>query len=535
MALPVPPPTIPIATDPVNQTGGTDSPIPSNLSPVDNSGQPSDIAKQYDDAISSRSPDRLYQMAKENMGTPIADAAVSSAKTITDGAKGFSALVSPIDNASNPQDAHLAAADAYKSVADNPQWGTALLRYVMGDKQGAVNLVTGGTPTTDIVYDKFGNQVQETRNALGEYLNRVDMATGKQITPQEWQQRGGDVSKIQNTLSYINEKAIQANNINGLNNTVNQTNAWGPTLAGQAPVVQRALDNLQAIKKDDIAAPLFAQALGTLTQSNSNTATSSNNTSTLKNYQSGVNVKQGAVVDQKFTSGLGLPGVWRFDGAGGMVNESGQSKSFSELLQNQDTANTGKENSKNIAASRDSLIESMRAAKLDASKQSMMLDTFDNMAAISQQNSTLASSVGKPSYIFLPSANSSTDRYSNAQVQLLQHQFNKDAMDGFQQYYKDNIKNYPSGKAPAPGELESAYTKTPQYQQLQQQYAEMAKSKLAENQASAPVKTANTNAPVAPPALVPSSAPKMAASPTAPAVGSPPQKTRKPLASIYGD
>ena len=137
-----------------------------------------------DDAIDRRDTGALTQIAKDNVGTPASDLAMRMVKTIDTSQKKFNELVSPIDKAggAGTQDGRVKIAQTFQTVADNPQWGTALLKYVMGDKAGAVKQVTGGDIKTLITYDNAGNQIEEKVNELGEPLSYTDRKTGQQLT-----------------------------------------------------------------------------------------------------------------------------------------------------------------------------------------------------------------------------------------------------------------------------------------------------------------------------------------------------------------
>ena len=119
--------------------------------------------QKYEVAVANRDPNALVSLAKETIGTPLSPISLYAADSINKKAQEFDALTSKIAQAggAGTPEGRMAVADTWKTVKDNPQWGDALLRYVLGDKQGAARMITGGDITTRITFDKYGKQIKE--------------------------------------------------------------------------------------------------------------------------------------------------------------------------------------------------------------------------------------------------------------------------------------------------------------------------------------------------------------------------------------
>lgn len=205
-----------------------------------------------DAAIENRDVQGLTQIAKDTIGTPASEVALRLAQTIEKGAADFNKLVAPIEKAGGvgTPEGRVQVANTFQTVADNPQWGTALLKYVMGDKMGAVKQVTGGDITKKISYDNSGNQIEETHNALGEALSYFDPKLGRNISKEEYANRVGGISSWENTLKGKTEALTRADSTKLFVKEEEQANNWYQLLQGQKPLLQENYNTLQKFKTD---------------------------------------------------------------------------------------------------------------------------------------------------------------------------------------------------------------------------------------------------------------------------------------------
>jgi hypothetical protein len=446
--------------------------------------EPTDPESMYDIAANSRSPDRFYKMAAAHVDDPEATAvALHGAKVVTENAKKFDSLITPAENAATPQERNMKIADAYKTVKDDPQWGTALMMYFMGQKKTAALMITGGKPEKVRFPDVNGNYIEETKNELGEVLSRRDVKTGQPVSDEEYNQRGGQASLMTNTMRYLNAAALNKANTEGLIETTQATNTWAAGTKALAAKVDNAFSQLMDMKGNDLTRDKFAEALGIVTQANSNTANKSQSLSTFKQLSSAANAKEGTTIDKSLTASIG-PGIFKADGKGGITNGTTISLSADALANKQKTLSSGDENTQQLNTSQEALINKWRNEGIDATTQAKLREALNTFTDLTKTNDELVAKAGKPDYIILPSASKSTDRYANMAAQLKQYQFNKDAVAGFKDYYNKNIGNHDPRQGFSPpdrGAMEAAYTRTQEYQDLLDRYRKETTDLLSQN------------------------------------------------------
>jgi hypothetical protein len=126
-----------------------------------------------------------------------------------------------------------ARAKGWTTIQDNPQIGTALLRFVMGDKIGALNQITGGAVKAETEYDDAGKMLIVNRNELGQ-IDSIFDPDGKMISRQEYAARGGS-RNLDKTLYRIQQLQMQeANTATYLKDTEKQNKSVGPLEAASS-------------------------------------------------------------------------------------------------------------------------------------------------------------------------------------------------------------------------------------------------------------------------------------------------------------
>jgi hypothetical protein len=488
-----------------------------------------DIPAQYDNAVANRDPQGLMQIAQNNPGTPEADHAFGAATTIVDSSNKFQKLTSQIDangGAATPE-GRIKTAEAYKTVADNPQWGTALIRYVLGDKQGAVNQITGGDVKTLITYDNGGNQIVERINALGEPVSRIDAKTGKPVDQNEYAQRVGGISAWANTQAGKRAEQMGTANAAALVKNTEAENKWATVTAGNAGLVKQFDFAVSQLK--DVNPAAYAEVLKYGNRNLSSAASSSNSKSLLNSWNNNVTNTEGQEINKSFISGLGLQGIWYADGKGGITDKKGHSATRGSLEQQQNTNNAGLQNETQLKQDQANLMMWLKAnpsskdPQENARIQNLAIEALRTSNEIAKNQSKVASQYETPSFLTLPSAFAETDQHSRGQVLTQQHLYNEEVMKLYQRYYNSVIKNYPADRPPAPQEIESNFIKQQEFKDLQQKYFDKTKDIL--NQKIQIQPEAKSTKPVSPPAKAANVVPKSKA---------PPKKTARELAIEHG-
>ena len=439
--------------------------------------------QKYEVAVANRDPNALVSLAKETVGTPLSQISLYAADSINKKAQEFDALTSKIAQAggAGTPEGRMAVADTWKTVKDNPQWGDALLRYVLGDKQGAARMITGGDITTRITFDKYGKQIKEQINALGEKVDVVDLETGKPIGMADYAKRGGGLPTWENTLGNLLEKENLKTNITKLNENVEKNNAWSAKTAALTPKYSELGDIFASLKNKDISPDALAKVFQFANQSMGATAAQSNNKSILNQWNQGVGFRTGEQVSKSVASQFGLPaGTWTFNGKGGVTNEKGETKSFSELEQAQNTNNVSQENTKNFNQTQADLLKYLKTSKLNDADQTQLMRALELSRDIGREQLELVAKHGTPTFLTLPSAFNLEDQYSRGRVQALQGASNAEVMDAFTKFYNKAIQNYGPGQAPKPNEIENAFTNSDEYKNIQAKYLGITKDILSE-------------------------------------------------------
>ena len=455
--------------------------------------------EKYEVAVANRDPNALVSLAKETVGTPLSQISLFAANNINSKLQEFDSLTSKIASAggAGTPEGRMAVADTWKTVKDNPQWGDALLRYVLGDKQGAAKMITGGDITTRITFDKYGKQIKEQINALGEKVDVVDLETGKPIGMADYAKRGGGLPAWENTLGNLLEKENLKTNITKLNENVEKNNAWSAKTAALTPKYSELGDIFANLKNKDIAPDVLSKVFQFANQSMGSTAAQSNNKSILNQWNQGVGFRTGEQVSKSVASQFGLPaGTWTFNGKGGITNEKGETKNFSELEQAQNTNNVSQENTKNFNQTQADLLKYLKTAKLNDADQTQLLRALELSRDISREQLELVGKHGTPTFLTLPSAFNLEDQYSRGRVQALQGASNAEVMDAFTKFYNKAIQNYGPGQAPKPNEIENAFTNSDEYKNIQAKYLGITKQILSEPRKFE--SSAKTQGPVAP-------------------------------------
>jgi len=324
-----------------------------------------------DIAIANRDVGALTQIAKDNIGTPASDVALRLARTIEDNSKKFNQMVAPIEKAGGPAtpDGRVQIANTFQTVADNPQWGTALLKYVMGDKMGAVKQVTGGDITKKVTYDNNGDQILETHNALGEPISYFDRKANRPLSQQEYAERVGGISSWENTLKGMTEKKVREESAGLMVKEENQANNWYQLLNSHRPLLESNYNDLKTFKSD-IDPTLYNKIVGAVSQSMGQANAKSNNISALKQLQDSLTKGESVKVDERLISSLRLNPkllgtTLEVKGDQLVSKDNSFSVNANKLNQMQETDNISSESTKNVSGTMASIAEAERLGKLN--------------------------------------------------------------------------------------------------------------------------------------------------------------------------
>ena len=419
--------------------------------------------KREDAAIANRDVGGLVQIAKDTIGTPASDVAMRAAKTIEENSLKLTNLAAPIDKKGGvaTPDGRLAFAEQFKTIADKPQWGNALIAYVMGEKKAAYLQVTGGAVSTKITYDNAGNQIEEQVNELGEPVSYTDRKTGKPLTKEEYANRVGGISAWDNTLKGQTEKEMRKQSQEALSKDEESANNWYQLTQNHKQFHSENYDTLNKLKSD-IPAPLYNKIIGSVSQSLGQANASSNGKSVLNSLQDAASKGESVKVDQRISAATGVPVgvVLRFKGENGRSEDNSYSVNLNKLKQQTDTENVTKEATQNASQTMASIAEAERLGQLDPVAAQRLRRVIENSQNMGREVAVATEKYGKPSFISLPTSASFVDKQAQVMAQSLQGMQNADQMDQYIQYRRNAMEGHrQTNTVPMPGEIGANYMK----------------------------------------------------------------------------
>jgi len=422
-----------------------------------------DPNKRENDAIANRDVNGLIQVAKDNIGTPASDVAMRAAKTIEQNALKLNNLVTPIEKKGGvaTQEGRLAFAEQFKTVKDNPQWGNALIAYVMGDKKAAVLQVTGGSVSTKITYDNNGNQIEEQVNELGEPVSYTDRKTGKPISKEEYANRVGGISAWDNTLKGKLEAETRKQSQEALLKDEDSANNWYQLTQSHKQFHAENYDTLSKLKSD-IPAPLYNKIIGSVSQSLGQANASSNGKSVLNQFQDAAHRGEGVTVNNQISAATNVPVgvILKIKGDRAVSEDNKYSVDINKLKSQTDTENISKEATQNASQTMASIAEAERlgqVSSVDAAKLRRVIENSQNMG---REVAVATEKYGKPSFISLPTSSTFVDKQAQVMAQSLQGMQNADQMDQYIKYRRDALEGHrQTNTVPMPGEIGANYVK----------------------------------------------------------------------------
>lgn len=421
-----------------------------------------------DAAIENRDVPALTQIAKDNIGTPASDVAMRLTKTIQDGTAKFKEMVDPIEKAGGigTPEGRVQVANTFQTVSDNPQWGTALLKYVMGDKMGAVKQITGGDITKKITYDNNGNQIEEAHNALGEAVSYFDPKIKQNISKEEYAQRVGGISAWENTLKGKTDTLTRAESTKLFVPEEQQANTWYQLTQSHKPLLQENFNTLKTFKTD-MGKDLYNQVVGSVSQSLGQTNASSKSKSALNQLTDSLARGESVKVDKNIASTLGLKpaliGTSLEVKGNQLVSSDNSFKADAGKLKSlQETDNVSAEASKNASQTMASIAEAERLKLINPVVAGKLRRVIENSQQMGREMSDAVEKHGKPAFISLPTSATFVDKQAQTLAQTLQGLQNADQMDEYIKYRRNAVEGHTrTNTVPLPGQIPTGFVLQP--------------------------------------------------------------------------
>lgn len=412
-------------------------------------------------------------------------ALVSTAKDIQDRGFQFKTLTAPIENAKTDGERNLAAANALRNVTEQPLYGQALIAFMMGNKEAAFNLATGGQVKTSVEFAKDNGNIIEVRaNALGQPQSYFDRGLNRLLTPEEYSQRGGSVTDFDRTLSGKNleqnrVKYNQAFSDEKVTNRALFTAFNG--INGKVDTLDKLVSNL----KFGLPGDVYANLVGTLSTAQGQASTAADASTALKQIQGNAASNKGQTITSEFAAQAGIPAkyvgeVFSIKGNYLVSEKDGFSKSISDLKQQSDSQSLSKETSKNTTSNLESVLtsESFKRAIAGKPKDEQAKIVQQMKAALTLSNeigSEITKTVdkyGKPSFISLPTSVTFADPQSQFMVQLETLRQNRDMINAYAPYFEETAGVYDNAKTlPVPGTIGANFVNKEIFKEIRNNYA----------------------------------------------------------------
>ena len=432
----------------------------------------------------------------------------------------FASMVKPINEAKSDGERNIAASNALRNVSEHPLYGQALVAFMMGQKEAAFNLATGGVIKTTTEYAKdTGDIIQVSVNAFGTPQSYFDVKQNRVLTPQEYSARGGSVSNIDHTLAMKSAEENRSAYNSAFNKEKERVNQWTQTYAGVVAPKLQFMENAYNKIKMDLPADEFAKLIATNNQSMSQSSTKSNASTYFNQITDNAANNRSQKIDAGLAAKLGLDKKYigadfGIDGNYLVSKTDGTKVDFGKLKQQTDSASLSSEAAQNSSATLESILTSKKFQSAIAGKskeeQSKIIQQIKTVTQFANEiGSSIMDTVdkyGKPSFISLPTAASFMDTQAQSMVQLSQHKQNLEQLAAYNSHFKENEDYYNKTKTlPVPGAIGASFTDKPIFKEIQGRWANKIQDIMSNEYVARSAKPATTRSenqpakPVAPP------------------------------------
>lgn len=469
---------------------------PVSPAPIGDTGmmQPinTDIHSMYEDAAAKGDPVSIYSLTSRLKGAPEEKYVQKIAAEAQDRVSSFQNEIKPVADAGGAAtpEGRLEAAKTWKTVADDPQKMNAFVRWLAGDKDWSKYL-TGGTQQTAMKYDRDGNQLEHTFNQLGQTISVRDMGTGRELSRDELAKRGGLIPSLEQAIGYQQEKEQAKFNVDAFN----KANIATQEYSSAAPVLKSAYEEqkqlLRNLNQSDLTEDQ-RKAIGAFTTRSMSAAQSMSDAFSALGQKVDNKNSQLSEKQQKALQ-TGLDALkWRLGADGSIVNAKGETVTKSDLQQAQSSANVGSQFEQQFTQNQKDFLKNEVFKNLGAAEIQKLGRVIDLQSQIDRKMIEMQQKHGTLPFLMNPDSYEIGNEFARGEAKALVGEFNADATKLFADWREQQLRNYPKGTVPKPGELESAFTRTQQFRQLKAEYAAQNKEILNRAGGAAPKTEENT-------------------------------------------
>jgi hypothetical protein len=445
--------------------------VPVYASAVNEAAQ---LKEQGNQDLQTRNVSGLLNVAnKMGADSDAGRALVSTAKDIQDRGFQFKTLTAPIENARTEGERNLAAANALRNVTEQPLYGQALIAFMMGNKEAAFNLATGGQVKTSVEFAKDNGNIIEVRaNALGQPQSYFDRGLGRLLTPEEYSKRGGSVTDFDRTLAGKNleQNRVKYNEEFSKEKIANRA-LYSTFNTIKLEPIQKLAEELKFGLPGDLYAKMMSIGTSALGQSSNRSDASQQ----LNQVIEGAGKSEGTTVTAEVAARLGLGREFAnkqlgIDGKYLVVKGTNLRENIDNLKQRTSSTTVANETTKNVNSNLEGLLtEKSFQAGIAGKSPKEQAETVQKMRAfvslLNEAGSTVSQAVdkyGKPDFISLPTNVSFADPQSQFMLQLESLRHNKDIINAYVPFFEEAAKVYDDAKTlPTPKQIQAAFVDRP--------------------------------------------------------------------------
>lgn len=434
---------------------------------------PATLASHYESAAGSGDPAAMYSLATRAKGTPLQDHFFELANGMQKRQDEFLKEAKPAIDAGglNTPQGRQVVADKWQTMADKPQKWRAFTEMLMGNPNWRL-WVNGGNVKTEIKYDQQGNPLQYNTNELGQIVGVKDLKSGQDISPEQFGQMGGAVNSLENTLGY-KQKTQQLQEYQTKATAANETaNAYGsaaPVLNDGYTKLRQMFTNLRGDELPDNVRNqigLFTQRSLNLNQSLSNGFNVLRQLSNNKNANISVQDKKDAEM------AASAAGFVKGKVSGEYQKATGESITNADLDQAQSNLSKSNALEQGFQQSKKDFLENQVMQSLSAGQKETIGAALDTAFQLDRQQAEMKQKYGSLPFLLDPKTFEIGDHFLRGESQAAIGQFNAQAMKMYSDFRSQMLSHYPKGSVPAPGEIEAAFAKTPEFNSLRQNFAD---------------------------------------------------------------
>lgn len=437
------------------------------------------LKEQGNQDLQTRNVPGLLNVAnKIGTDTEAGRALVSTAKDIQDRGFEFKTLTAPIENARTPGERNIAAANALRNTSEQPQYGQALIAFMMGDKQAAFNLATGGVIKNTVEFAKDNGSIIDVRtNALGQVQSYFDRELNRLLTPEEYSKRGGGVSDFDRTIAGKNQEQNRAK----YNEEFSKEKIANRALFSTFNTIKlEPIQQLANELKFGLPGDVYAKMVGIGTSAIAQSSNRADSSQALNQVIEGAGKSEGTTVTSEVAAKLGLGREFvgkrlGIDGKYLVVKGTDIRENIDNLKQRTNSTSIASETSKNVNSNLENLLteKSFQAAIAGKSKQEQA-EIVQKMRAfaslVNEAGSAVSQAVekyGKPDFISLPTNVSFADPQSQFMIQIEALRNNKDMINAYVPFFEEAAKAYDETKTlPIPKQIQAAFVTRPIRQEI---------------------------------------------------------------------